>query len=66
MGAFSKLFSPLWSFVGRQSYLCALICLACAGLAAFAHQGHLIALFTCMASMIVMWKVEADHPIPAI
>jgi hypothetical protein len=28
------------------------------------HWGHLLAAFTCIACMIVMWKDEMNHPMP--
>jgi protein-S-isoprenylcysteine O-methyltransferase Ste14 len=63
MEAFAKLFSPLWRVVGHYPYVCAAICAAIAALSAVEHWGHMLAVFTCTATMIVMWKDEKDHPV---
>lgn len=62
MEAFGKLLSPLGLAISRYPYACVLICAAVAALSALQHWGHLLAVFTCAASMIVMWKDEMDHP----
>ncbi len=62
MEAFFKPLQPFWALIGRNPYMSALICAAITGLAAFLHSGHLVALFACIGSMIVMFKVEHDHP----
>ncbi|RKK04713.1 hypothetical protein EBE87_14315 [Pseudoroseomonas wenyumeiae] len=66
MEALGKLLSPLGLAIGRHPYTCALICVAVAVLSAVAHWGHMVAAFTCAASMIMMWKNEMDHPVPAL
>jgi hypothetical protein len=66
METLGKLLSPLGLAVSRYPYVCVLVCAAMAVLAAVAHWGHLLAVFTCAASMIVMWKDEMEHPAPAL
>lgn len=63
MEVLAKLFSPLWLLIGRYPYACAAVCAAIAALSAFEHWGHLLAVFTCTAAMIVMWKDEMNHPV---
>jgi hypothetical protein len=62
MQAFAKLFSPLWLVIGRYPYVCVVVCAAIALLSAAEHWGHMLALFTCTAMMILMWKDEMNHP----
>ncbi|MBO1078548.1 hypothetical protein [Roseomonas haemaphysalidis] len=62
MDAFFRPLSPFWKMIGRNPYASALVCAVIAGLAAYVHSGHLVALFACLGSMIIMYKVEADHP----
>jgi hypothetical protein len=51
--------------IGLHPAMSALVFAILAGLSALIHSGNMLALFTCIASMIVMFKVEADHPAPA-
>lgn len=62
MKALGQLFSPLGLAISRYPYACVLICVAVAALSALEHWGHMLAAFTCAASMIVMWKDEMNHP----
>ena len=66
MQALGTLLSPLGLAISRHPYAAALICVAVAVLSAVAHWGHMLAAFTCGASMIVMWKDEMDHPAPVL
>ena len=65
MGALFKPLVPMWRLIGLHPYLAALLFAVLAGLSAAIHSGHLLAMFTCIASMVIMYKVEADHPMPA-
>lgn len=65
MEAFFRPLSPFWALLGRNPYLSALACAVVAGLAAYVHSGNMVALFACIGSMIIMYKVEADHPTQA-
>lgn len=62
MKALGQLLSPLGRAISRHPYACALLCVIVAALSAVLHWGHMLAVFTCAASMIVMWKDEMDHP----
>lgn len=62
MDAIFKPLGPIWAWIGHHSYISALVCAVITGLAAFLHSGNMMALFACIGSMIIMYKVEADHP----
>jgi hypothetical protein len=64
MEFFASLFRPLWRMIGHYPYICTAVCAAIAVLSAVEHWGHLLAAFTCIACMIVMWKDEMNHPMP--
>jgi hypothetical protein len=61
MDAFFKPLAPFWKMIGHNPFMSALACAAIAGLAALLNSGHILALFACLGSMIIMYKVEADH-----